>query len=80
MATRGGQKFRVPDKNPTGKDINDALTRFSNDTFRKTITKANLPTDGSLAWAVCSDETGGQTLVYWNGSTWRRTIDGAEVS
>lgn len=80
MATRGGQRYRVPDKAPSGKDINDALTRFSNDTFRKAIAKADLPTDGSMLWAICSDETGGQTLVYYDGTDWLRVLDGAVVS
>jgi hypothetical protein len=80
MATRAGQKYRVPDKAPSGKDINDAFTRISNDVFRKTFLKADLPTDNSLRWAFVSDEAGGATLAFWDGTDWRRVQDRAVVS
>ena len=46
------------------------------------LTVADLPTLSATETAIayCSDETGGGTLVLWDGSNWKRVQDLATAS
>jgi hypothetical protein len=77
---RTGSRYRVPTQNMKSSDINNELAKIDRDIRGKSYLKADLPTDGSLLIAVCSDEAGGATGVFFDGTQWRRFQDLAVVS
>lgn len=78
MTSRSGRRFVVGKADTTS--INDQLGKVDQAIRGKVYLKADLPRDGSLLIAPVSDETGGHTLAFWDGSDWRRTQDLAVVS
>lgn len=46
----------------------------------KEYTVSSLPTDGKTTIARVTNETGGYTLAFWDGTNWRRVQDRAIVS
>jgi hypothetical protein len=76
---RTGRRYHVP---PHGKlsDVNNELAKIDRDIRGKSWLKADLPTDGSLLIATVSDESGGATVAFWDGTDWRRVQDRAVVS
>jgi hypothetical protein len=77
---RTGSRYRVPTSNMKSAHINDELAKIDRDIRGKRYAKADLPTDGSLLVTVCSDEAGGATVVFYDGTDWRRVQDLAVVS
>jgi hypothetical protein len=78
---RTGSRFRIPATGTlTHAHINDAFAAVDREIRGRPYAKADLPTDGSLLLTVCSDETGGATLVFFDGTDWRRVQDRAVVS
>lgn len=73
-----GRRYHVPGE----ARINDELLKIDRDIRGAAYFKADLPQDGSLMMTVCSDEAGGPTIVFWDGTTsvWRRAYDLAIVS
>lgn len=61
-------------------DLQRVLTQISTDRMPPTLAVADLPTDGSEGLAVVSDEVGGVTLAFFDGSQWRRVQDRAVAS
>lgn len=61
-------------------DIQRALTQIATDHKPKTFALADLPLDGSEGLAVVSDEAGGITLAFFDGTAWRRVQDRNVVS
>jgi len=61
-------------------DLQRVLTQIATDLKPKTFAKADLPSDGSEGLAVVSDEAGGATLAFFDGSAWRRVQDRNVVS
>lgn len=74
-----GTRYRVPDRG-TLADVNNELAKVDRDIRGKHWLKADLPRDGSLLQAVVTDETGGPTIAFWDGSDWLRAYDLASVS
>jgi hypothetical protein len=60
--------------------VNNELAKIDRDIRGKPYAKADLPTDGSLLIALVSDETGGATVAFFDGTDWRRVQDRAVVS
>jgi hypothetical protein len=56
-------------------DLQRVLTQISTDLKPKTFAKADLPYDGSEVLAIVSDEAGGPTLAFFEGTDWRRVQD-----
>jgi hypothetical protein len=78
---RTGSRFRVPATGTlNAAHVNDAFAAVDREIRGKPYAIADLPTDGSLLMTVCSDESGGATLVFFDGTDWRRVQDRAVVS
>jgi len=77
---RTGSRYRVPATGMTPSHVNDELAKVDRDIRGKSYLKADLPTDGSLLLTTCSDEAGGATVVFFDGTDWRRVQDLAVVS
>lgn len=73
-----GTRYRVASGAPH--HINNELARVDRDIRGKHWLKADLPADGSLLHAVVTDEVGGATLAFWDGTNWRRSYDLVVVS
>jgi len=69
-----------PDLQAIITDLNAILARVQGDMKPPRLAKANLPTDDSIRLAIVTDEAGGTTLAFWNGSAWKRVQDLATVS
>jgi hypothetical protein len=78
MSSRSGSRFHVG--KVTASDINNELVKVDREIRGKVWLKAELPTDGSLLIASVSDETGGHTLAFFDGTDWRRAQDLTVVS
>lgn len=62
-------------------EVNRRLGELSARIQPPLLTKAELPTRGSLRLAICTDEAGGEVLVFRDSSdVWRRVTDRAVVS
>jgi len=67
--------------------LNDLIDRTGGETAdylpikSKTVAELNAITPDGPAIALCSNETGGATLVFWDGSAnWRRVQDRVIIS
>ncbi len=76
--SRAGNRFRVTKADTAS--INNELVKVDREIRGKPWTVATLPRDGSLLSAVVTDEAGGPTLAFWDGSEWKRSYDLATVS
>jgi hypothetical protein len=76
--SRSGCRFRVT--KPDTASINNEFVKIDREIRGKPYTVAALPRDGSLLHAVVSDEAGGPTLAFWDGSDWLRAHDLASVT
>lgn len=62
-------------------ELNSILSRIEADMKPQYLTKANLPTDGSIRTAIVTDEVGGEVLAFFTSTNqWRRVTDRAVVS
>jgi hypothetical protein len=71
------------DANSMGRSIEGWFRDFLSRPFKmRAYTVANLPAAGD--WTdtavICSNETGGRTIVTSDGTNWRRVRDGAVAS
>jgi hypothetical protein len=60
--------------------LNGIHMRMARDMQPARLAVADLPTDDSIRLAICTDETGGATLVFFDGTNWRRVQDRAVAS
>lgn len=75
---RTGTRYRVA--KGSAAEINNEMAKIDRDIRGKPWNKADLPRDGSLLSAIVTDEAGGPTLAFWDGSDWLRAYDLVAVS
>lgn len=61
-------------------DFNRVFAQIEGDLRTPTLSKANLPTDGTRTLAMVPDEAGGAVLAFYDGAVWRRVTDRAIVT
>jgi hypothetical protein len=73
-------------KGDAHKRLNDLVDRTGGENAdylpikSKTVAELQAITPDGPAIALCSNETGGATLVFWEGAAWRRVADRAVIS
>ena len=78
-------RFTIPSDAPVWArqmeaQLNGVLIRIARDQKPPRYEVADLPTDDSIRLAIVTNEVGGTTLAFFDGTNWRRAQDRAVVS